>query len=140
MRLLVYPLLLLVTFVVTAGSSHHLENNEGEHSHIKLVDGSKIMLDQESIISFTKTLASGKVVIINVLGMVCDFCARGIEKTFLNDELVKKLDINLDKGKVLVAYDRAKEISFDEIEKKITANGQTAIDYQVFEIGSDDIE
>ena len=37
-----------------------------------------------------KNLKDVQVAIINVQGMVCDFCARGIEKAFLKDTRVKK--------------------------------------------------
>ena len=63
--------------------------------------------------------------------MVCDFCARGIEKTFNKDEKVKKIDVDLSKGKVLIAYSLNEEIDFYDIKEKIVINGQNAIDMQV---------
>ena len=33
--------------------------------------------------------------------MVCDFCARGIEKTFYDDKEVKKVDVDLSTEKYL---------------------------------------
>ena len=66
--------------------------------------------------------------------MVCDFCARGIEKTFKRDTNVKKIDVDLSKGKVLIAYDLAHEIIFDDIKEKILMNGQNAIDMRVIDL------
>jgi len=68
---------------------------------------------------------------VNVTGMVCDFCARGIEKTFMKDVNVKKVDVNLEDGKVLITYANQAEINFEDIQEKITANGQTAVDMKV---------
>ena len=31
--------------------------------------------------------------------MVCDFCARGIERTLTRDKTVKKVDVDLERGK-----------------------------------------
>ena len=47
--------------------------------------------------------------------MVCDFCARGISKTFKKDENVKKISIDLKNGKVVIAYQNDYKISFDDI-------------------------
>ena len=66
--------------------------------------------------------------------MVCDFCARGIEKTFKKDKSVQKIDVDLNRGKVLIAYAGDKEIDFDDIKKKILANGQNATDLQILDI------
>ena len=65
---------------------------------------------------------------INVLGMVCDFCARGIEKTFYNDNDVKKVKVSLERGKVLIAYSLNKKVDLDEIKNIFLSNGQTATD------------
>ena len=66
--------------------------------------------------------------------MVCDFCARGIEKTFMKDAAVKKIDVDLTKGKVLIAYTSDAEISFDVISQKILANGQNATGMNILKI------
>ena len=65
---------------------------------------------------------------INVatIGMVCDFCARGIEKTFYDDALVKRVLVSLETGKVLIAYDNAKKVDFGEIKNIFLSNGQSA--------------
>lgn len=66
--------------------------------------------------------------------MVCDFCARGIAKTFQKDKAVQKVDVDLDNGKVMIAYSKSKDISYGEIEKKILSNGQSMSDLQILEI------
>ena len=79
-------------------------------------------------------MADVNVAIVSVKGMVCDFCARGIEKTFTRDKSVQKIDVDLDNGKVMIAYSKTKEINFKEIEKQILSNGQNMSDLQVLEI------
>ena len=96
-------------------------------------EGSK--LDEKKYTIFLKGLISGeKIALVNVNGMVCDFCARGIEKTFMKSGNVKKVDVDLEAGKVLIAYALGAKINFREIKEKITANGQTAIDMKIIEL------
>lgn len=57
-----------------------------------------------------------------------------LKKTFLRDKSVKKIDVDLANGKVIIAYLKAKNINYDEIEKKILSNGQNMSDLQVLEV------
>ena len=54
--------------------------------------------------------------------------------TFQKDKNVKKIDVDLSQGKVLVAFDKGIEINFEDIKKKILANGQNATGMQVVSI------
>ena len=83
---------------------------------------------------FTQDLSDCKIAVVSVMGMVCDFCARGIEKTFKKDKSVLKIDVDLGQGKVVIAYEKSKEIDFDKIKNKILINGQNATKIQVLEI------
>jgi len=124
-----YKIFLAFVFLFT-GNLHAMDSphDHGSHEHGDLtgVDGSKTVLDQKIYNEFIADLGTSQVVIIDVNGMVCDFCARGIEKTFYNDKLVKKVLVSLEKGKVLVAYDNAKKVDFGEIKNIFLSNGQSA--------------
>ncbi len=113
------------------GGDHH--SHEG-HMHMELVDGKKLEVDGDRFDTFVNGLSKSQVAVVSVKGMVCDFCARGIEKTFKKDKSVKKIDVDLNRGKVLIAYASDKQIDFDDIKKKILANGQNATDLQVLDI------
>lgn len=109
--------------------SHHAAHNHHSHEghlHGQVVDGEKLQVDPRRFDNFIDGLSNAQVAIVDVNGMVCDFCARGIEKTFKRDKQVKKIDVDLSKGKVLIAYTDEKTIDFAEIEEKIVANGQNA--------------
>jgi copper chaperone CopZ len=110
---------------------HHTHE---EHVHEKFVDGKKLEVDPERFDKFIMDLKDTQIAIVNVQGMVCDFCARGIEKIFKKDTNVKKIDVDLSKGKVLIAYNVAHEIIFEDIRDKILMNGQNAIDMQVIDL------
>ena len=66
--------------------------------------------------------------------MVCDFCARGISKTFNKDENVKKISIDLKNGKVVIAYQNDYKISFDDIKEKMLENGINAVKMEIINI------
>lgn len=108
---------------IYAGDLH--DHSSHNHAHID-VDGSKTKIDPDIYNSFVKDLSGGQVAIVDVKGLVCDFCARGIEKTFYDDKEVKKVSVDLGAGKVLVAYSDTKRIDIDEIKNIFLINGQTA--------------
>ena len=104
------------------------------HQADVFVDGSTVDIDPEQIKQFTSDLQGGQVAVVSVMGMVCDFCARGIEKTFKRDKSVAKVDVDLSKGKVLIAFDTEEPIDRAEIDRKILANGQNVTAVQMLNI------
>ena len=94
----------------------------------------KLEVNPDRFDKFVFNLTNTQVAVISVKGMVCDFCARGIEKTFQKDKLVKKIDVDLAQGKVLLAYDIDIQIVFEDIQNKILANGINAIKMQILVI------
>ena len=54
------------------------------------------------LLTFCIGNAYAKTIKIGLEGMVCDFCAQSIEKVFLKQAGVEKVDVNLDIGKVTV--------------------------------------
>lgn len=86
---------------------------------------------------FIKGLSTCKIAIVKVEGMVCDYCARGIEKSFKKDAKYKKMKINLKESEVMIAYTSDKEIKFEVIKKHFKKNGQTATHLDVVELKLD---
>ena len=129
MKKILFAFLLSTTSI---GFAHNCHDHGSDNQPMKSVSGEGFEIDSHKYTKFTKDLASGEqVAVVNVNGMVCDFCARGIEKTFMKSANVKKVDVDLEVGKVLIAYSRGTKISFEDIKEKITANGQTAVDMEV---------
>jgi hypothetical protein len=125
-----YKIIILTTLFISNNlyamdNMHDHNSNQHDHSH-GAVDGSKTKLDDAMYNKFVSDLGSSQVVIVDVNGMVCDFCARGIEKTFYDDALVKRVLVSLETGKVLIAYDNAKKVDFGEIKNIFLSNGQSA--------------
>ena len=128
-------LLFLTIFSVNFINSYENQHmHQHSHSHDVYVQGEKLEVDEKRFKNFLDGLTNSQVAVVNVNGMVCDFCARDIEKTFVKDKAVKRVDVDLERGKVLIAYTKEKEIDFDEIKSKILANGQNAIDFSILNI------
>ena len=131
MTRLLFLTILLVNFINSDENQHMHQHS---HSHDVYVQGEKLEVDEKRFKKFLDGLTNSQVAVVNVNGMVCDFCARGIEKTFVKDKAVKRIDVDLERGKVLIAYTKEKEINFDEIKNKILVNGQNAIDFTILNI------
>ena len=127
-------LIVLTNITYAMDNNHDSHNHEGHHDNHQHksdsgVDRSLVPLDEKMYTSFISNINEGQIAIIDVNGMVCDFCARGIEKTFYKDEMVKKIKVSLESGKVLIAYSNDKKISFEEIANIFLINGQTAVGF-----------
>ena len=133
---LICLILIFIASIIFAERNHDSHEHHGHavHQNDVYVDGKNYKLDKERFDKFKKNLNNVQVAIINVQGMVCDFCARGIEKAFLKDTKVKKIDVDLENGKVVIAFSLDKKIEFEEIKEKILMNGQNATDYSLIKI------
>ena len=132
MKKILFAVLLSITSI---GFAHNCHDHSSDNQPMKSVSGEGFEIDNQKYTKFTKDLTNDEqVAVVNVNGMVCDFCARGIEKTFMKSANVKKVDVDLEVGKVLIAYSSDTKISFEDIQEKITANGQTAVDMKVLKL------
>ena len=128
-----YKFLLFLIFLPTSivfASSDHLQSHD-KHKDISIAYKE---VNQDKYNIFVEDLSNVNIAIIDVTGMVCDFCARGIEKTFYDDKEVKKVDVDLSTGKVLVAYSNTKRIDIEEIKNIFLINGQTATNVIIKEL------
>jgi len=69
--------------------------------------------------------AAGTQYDLRVDGLACPFCAYGIEKKFTKTEGVDSVDINLQKGLVVVKTDDGKTFSEDNLKEIINDAGFT---------------
>ena len=125
--------LIYCAFAVEVTYSENSHKHSG-HIHETLVDGEKLEVDPEQFDNFVEGLPQSQIAIVSVKGMVCDFCARGIEKTFRKDKTIQKINVDLSRGKVILAYSMDKEIVREEISHNILINGQNMTDLQVITI------
>ena len=140
MRYKLFLILILPSLAFAAGDmqgeqashdAHHGHTGHADHIPTEYVDGTQAELDDERFKKFVSDLSGNQIAVVSVSGMVCDFCARGIEKTFQKDAGFKKIDVDLETGKVLLAFAEDKQIVNEDIEQKILANGQTVTAIQI---------
>lgn len=126
-------LVIFILFVFAKSASAETEHVHNQHNHDTTATPS-VTVATERYEGFVKDLKDSKVAVVNVIGMVCDFCARGIEKTFNKDEFVRKVDVDLANGQVLIAYSADKLINQEEISELILANGQNVTGIEIIKI------
>ena len=131
-----FAFVFLVPALINAQDTHdhHDHHSHEGHLHEQMVDGEKIEVDVERFDKFVEGLKDKQIAVVSVKGMVCDFCAQGIEKTFKKDKAVAKIDVDLNKGKVFIAYQMNTKIDFEKIKKMIVSNGQNATKLQVLKL------
>ena len=135
MKIFFIIVFLVSTFVNAQDNHDHHDHHSHEgHLHEQMVDGEKLEVDVERFDKFVEGLKDKQIAVVSVKGMVCDFCAQGIEKTFKKDKTVAKIDVDLNKGKVFIAYQMNTKIDFEKIKKMIISNGQNATKLQVLKL------
>ena len=86
-----------------------------------------------TLITHNKTKSQNKieneVLTISVNGLVCDFCARSIEKLFSKKESVKSIDVNLGNMIITINLKKGKKLNDDIVRQVIKDSG-----YDVTEI------
>ena len=135
MKIFFIIVFLVSTFVNAQDNHDHHDHHSHEgHLHEQMVDGEKLEVDVERFDKFVEGLKDKQIAVVSVKGMVCDFCAQGIEKTFKKDKTVAKIDVDLNKGKIFIAYQMNTKIDFEKIKKMIISNGQNATKLQVLKL------
>ncbi len=66
---------------------------------------------------------AGEVIKVNVNGLVCDFCARALEKVFSKQEAVSNIDVDLTKKLVTVFLKEGASLSDENVTNLITDSG-----------------
>lgn len=60
---------------------------------------------------------------VNVNGMVCDFCAQGLQKTFGKRDEVTKIDVDLDNQLITINLKPGQNIEDSKLSELILGNG-----------------
>ena len=136
-------LLLMSMLFVSASNLASAENArheaDGDHGHMGHqsmgitgeVSNAEVLNSErfERLVSGSPTYT---VAVVSVNGMVCDFCARGVEKAFAKDPDVMKIDVDLELGSVLIAYGSEAQPSEQDIDKRIRSNGLDVVDIEIY--------
>lgn len=71
--------------------------------------------------------APGEIIMLNVNGLVCDFCAESIRKIFGKEEAVQKVHVDLANGKVRVDLKPGKTMDDATLEGLIRKSGYALV-------------
>ena len=85
---------------------------EGEH---------RIKMDYKASVGSVDP--NGKTIKVNVNGMVCDFCARALEKVFMKEKSVSGLTVDLKAKEIKIYTKKNMNLEDNIIEKKIKDSG-----------------
>ena len=69
--------------------------------------------------------ANAKTIEIGVNGLICDFCAQGIKKTFGKVAEIESTSVDLDHGKITLVTKADADLTDEDITKRITDSGYT---------------
>ena len=59
--------------------------------------------------------------------MVCDFCARALEKVFSEKQEVAAIDVDLDNGKISINFNEGASLNDSLIQKLVTNSGYDVV-------------
>lgn len=65
----------------------------------------------------------GGTVYADVNGLICDFCARALEKVFGREEAVDSIKVDMDSKVVTIHFNEGQTLGDDRIEELITDSG-----------------
>ena len=138
MRLSLLSMLFISAFNLASAenATHKADGDHGHMSHQSMgITGevsSAEVLNSERFESLVSGSPRYTVAVVSVNGMVCDFCARGVEKAFAKDPDVMKIDVDLELGSVLIAYGSEAQPSERDIDKRIRSNGLDVVDIEIY--------
>lgn len=95
----------------------HAQHGEHEHKH----EGE--VLEASKASNGIENASCEDTINIKVNGLVCDFCARSLEKVFLKRDDVAGISVDLGKGSVVVATKPGSTIDDTTLTKLITDSG-----------------
>ena len=81
-------------------------------------------------LSFSSFAYACETATVSVNGMVCDFCARAIERVFNKHDEVKNIVVDLDNSKILVNFNNGQRLSDSQIAKLIQDAGYDLVDIE----------
>lgn len=90
-------------------------------SNFYLLAGSGKSQPTASLADTYKTTSNA--MLVNVKGMVCDFCAQGLKKKFGKISEVEMIDVDLESGNVLIKLKEGKNLDDATVKKAVMENG-----------------
>tara|TARA_R110002072_G_scaffold81605_5_gene186699 strand:- start:86 stop:385 length:300 start_codon:yes stop_codon:yes gene_type:complete len=87
----------------------------------------KLLLTIGFTVLFAPSAFAGEIVKVNVNGMVCDFCARAIEKVFTKQDAVESVNVDLSAKQITATMKDAQTLDDETITKLVTDSGYAVV-------------
>ena len=89
----------------------------------------KLLLTTATILTITlSTMPAQAATMVDVNGLVCDFCAQALEKIFSKQEAVSEIDVNLDTKVITINYVDGGSLDDETITQLITDSGYNVVE------------
>lgn len=69
------------------------------------------------------SVPAGTILTARVNGMVCDFCARAVQKVFRKEPGVESVHVDLDTGAIIVGLEAGAEITDERVAELVRKSG-----------------
>lgn len=112
-------LFILIFIVTLSATPSAFAAHGGKHTHDHSEDSAEPAVEKGDV----KKLDCDNAVQVKVNGLVCDFCARALEKVFSKREEVDHIRVNLAEGKVTVAMKPGSTMDDATVKELITNSG-----------------
>lgn len=109
---------MLALFLSTHAFAGHSGGDEHNHAHTHSDKSSKASA------SANTSVPKGAVE-VDVNGLVCDFCARALEKVFSKKDEVDSIKVDLNNKLITIYFKEGKKLSDEEITQLISDSGYT---------------
>lgn len=116
MRISFFTLIFLLLFNTYAFANHSQDHN---HSDIEYEKTQK---------NITITEDGGNLIVAKINGLVCDFCARALEKVFSKRDEVTAIEVNLDTKLVTISLKKGMDIDDNIIKSLINDAGYNTVE------------
>ena len=103
----ILPIVVLVSCNIYAMDKMH-EHKSLNNDEYKTITHSSDA--NNMFVEFTSSLSNMQIVVVDVNGMVCDFCAQAIEKVFMKRDEVLGINVNLENQKVIIYLQKESNI------------------------------
>ncbi|MBA4729364.1 MAG: heavy-metal-associated domain-containing protein [Thermodesulfobacteriota bacterium] len=104
--------ILLTIAILLILSPYSFSSNDSEH---------RLKMDYKASVGSVDP--NGKIIKVNVNGLVCDFCARALEKVFMKEKSVSGLTVDLKAKEIKIYTKKNMNLEDNIIEKKIKDSG-----------------
>ena len=114
---------LTIVTLLTAAPTFAANESTTTHDHSQMDHSDHANMASTADVKPLDTECDDDTINVKVDGLVCDFCARALEKVFGKRDDVERIKVDLDNGNVMVAMKNGQTMDDDTLTRLITDSG-----------------